>query len=382
MHLGSVPSLRDCAYHFSLPKHALVSSRRGSVKHFHIPTFKSREFTYRRQAKMKPIVYSNLRFDKYPFLQHIGHNHDIIDSSDGDKGSNVSDDREHKRIQTIGIRLTVLGLVTNVILTVSKGLFGIIGNSASLVSDSLHSLGDLITDSIALATYHIASKPTSSVYPYGYYKFDSLGGFTVSFLLVVTGLGIGWQAAVELASAPAVTPTPITLWIALGCIITKELLFQMTIRIAKKANSTVLVANAWHHRIDAISTALAFVGIGGEMLGIPYLDNVAAIFVAGIVVKSGVSVIRRAIDELTDRNYFDKFEKHFSEVSELLRIRIGRVRLRKSGQKLIADLVIIADSQDLHQTLELARSAKKKLREKIPALEDIVIEIHEKENRL
>lgn len=167
----------------------------------------------------------------------------------------------------------------------------------------------------------------SRTYPYGLGKFEALGTFIVSLLLVASGLGIAWHSATDLLGAhpnnpqsslnivltdlnyhsiagEIGSPTQIALWAAAISLVVKEVLFQITLRIARKQNSMVLEANAWHHRSDAISSILAFVGVGGQMMGIPYLDAVAGIAVAAIIVQAGYPLMKESGYELVDRNTF------------------------------------------------------------------------------
>lgn len=209
-------------------------------------------------------------------------------------------------------------------------------------------------------------------------KFDSLGGFVVSLLLVGTGLGIGYHGITELFTVTAEPPTSIALWGAVISVAVKEILFQMTIKAAKKINSKVLIANAWHHRSDAISSGLAFLGIGGEILGIPHMDAIAAIAVSGIIIQAGLPVIRDSLDEITDRNDFVQVDKAIRELAVALNVEVDRLRIRKSGSHLIAEITIIVDPTNSDKFLELTRDLKQQVRAQFPIIQDMSIELQER----
>lgn len=210
-------------------------------------------------------------------------------------------------------------------------------------------------------------------------KFDSLGGLIVSLLLVGTGVGIGYHALVELFTAAGdAPPTSIALYAAAISVLVKEVLFQMTLRTANQVKSNVLVANAWHHRSDAISSGLAFLGIGGEILGVPHMDALAGIAVAGIIVKAALPVIRDSVDEITDRNDFVQVEVALRELATSMSIKVDRLRIRKSGNRLVAEISIIVDPGDCHQFLARTREFKTHIREQFPIVQDISVELQEK----
>lgn len=210
-----------------------------------------------------------------------------------------------------------------------------------------------------------------------YQKFDSLGGFVVSLVLIATGLGIGYEAVLELFSPQGDPPTSIALYAATASVIAKEILFQITLKAANKINSKVLVANAWHHRSDAISSALAFLGIAGEMFGIPHMDALAGVAVSAIIIKAAAPVIRDSLDELTDRNDFVQVDKAIRDLAKTIDIVVDRLRIRKSGNGLIAEITLSVDPHDAKHFLKRTRDFKDAVKSKFPIIHDMSVELQE-----
>ncbi|CAO3657453.1 unnamed protein product [Mucor hiemalis] len=272
-------------------------------------------------TRIQPIVLGGIR-------HHGSHGHhhdaDLINSlkSSSKKGS----------------RITMIGLASNVGLTVTKGVAGWVMNSASLLAEALHSFSDLLSDFVTLYTFKMSRKPADSIYPYGYGKFETVGSVTVSSLLLVGAMGIGWHSFDLLvqtiqnspslfvsdttATAAAVVTThtaesssgilkhthghggvldPNAAWFALASVIIKEWLYRATIKVGISERSEVLMANAWHHRSDAYSSAVALVAIVGSYAGMPILDPLGGIVVSGMLMRSSVGILGSSIKELMDK---------------------------------------------------------------------------------
>jgi cation diffusion facilitator family transporter len=287
---------------------------------------------------------------------------------------NESSSEDHEA----GTKVTIYGIVMNIALSVGKAVAGVLGNSTAMIADAVHSMGDLGSDIVTLYTHKISARGPSPSYPYGYGRFDSLGGFVVSLLLVATGLGIGYHAALELFTASGEPPSAIALYAAAASVLVKEVLFQMTLKTASKLNSKVLIANAWHHRSDAISSGLAFLGIAGEMFGVPHMDAVAGLAVSGIIIQAAAPVIRDSLDEITDRNDFIQVDKAIRDLAKSMVIEVDRLRIRKSGNHLIAEISVSVDPDHSNTFLEQTRNFKKQIRTQIPIIQDISVELQER----
>lgn len=218
----------------------------------------------------------------------------------------------HEHSSAQGTRVAMLGLFSNVSLTAIKGVGGILYNSSSLMAEALHSFGDLLSDFITLAAYKTArSRKADKNYPYGFGKIEPLGGLFVSSLLVGGSLGMtghSCQSLIDIINGAGTVDSSLfnlisSPWAAvllIGSIGVKEWLYRITLKVGKKTNSTVLIANAYHHRSDVYSSVVALVGVAGAGLGYPILDPLCGLFVSAMIFKMGIDSAIPAFKELMD----------------------------------------------------------------------------------
>ena len=198
-------------------------------------------------------------------------------------------------------KVTILSILLNIGLTIMKILAGVFGNSTAIIADGLHSASDIITSIGILIGNKISRKPRDEEHQYGHEKAESLVAFVLAAVLIIVAVEIGYKGVAALFNLNEIqVPTLLPLIVALISIGVKEYQYQITIRVAKKINSSSLKADAWHHRSDALSSIAAFIGIGGAMLGFKILDPIASIIVAIVVVKVGIDLLKSACDELMD----------------------------------------------------------------------------------
>lgn len=198
-------------------------------------------------------------------------------------------------------KVTLITILLNIGLTILKILAGILGNSTAIIADGLHSASDIITSIGILIGNKISRKPRDEEHQYGHEKAESLVAFVLAAVLIIVAVEIGYKGVAALFNLNEIqVPTLLPLIVALISIGVKEYQYQITIRVAKKINSSSLKADAWHHRSDALSSIAAFIGIGGAMLGFKILDPIASIIVAIVVVKVGIDILKSACDELMD----------------------------------------------------------------------------------
>ncbi|HHO58653.1 MAG TPA: cation transporter, partial [Thiotrichales bacterium] len=170
-------------------------------------------------------------------------------------------------------RITLWGVAVNLVLSVIKIIGGIFGHSQALLADGLHSLSDLASDGMVLLASKHAGEDADEDHPYGHARYETLATVALGFLLIGVAVGIGFDAISRLnVESPPLLPHLYTLVIAAISIISKEVLYHATKRVALRIRSQMLEANAWHHRSDAISSIIVFIGIGGTYFGYPLLD--------------------------------------------------------------------------------------------------------------
>ena len=235
--------------------------------------------------------------------------------------------------------VTLVGSVGNLLLLTFKFVAGIVGHSAAMTADAVHSLSDFLTDLIILVFVRIGAKPQDESHDYGHGKFETLATLFVALALVGAAIGIIVSGAVKFArwlqGETLEMPGTLALWAALLSIVVKEVLFRYTIAKGKALESPAVIANAWHHRSDALSSIGAAIGIGGALLlGQKWavLDPLASIVVGAMLVKVAWDLLKSSTGELTDMSLPEDTEREiediirsFPEVTEPHNLRTRRI---------------------------------------------------------
>ena len=259
-------------------------------------------------------------------------------------------------------KVTLLGGAVNVVLLVFKFVAGIVGHSAAMVADAVHSLSDFVTDVIVLIFVHISGKPKDKSHDYGHGKFETLATTVVSMSLLVVAAGILYSGVMKIVAwangAQLEAPGMLALWASLLSIVLKEATFRYSIVKARQLHSQDVEANAWHHRSDALSSVGTAVGIGGAIfLGQHWtvLDPVASVIVGLFIVKVSLELLRVGIGDLMEQSLPDEVE------AEILRLAASvpgvsephDLRTRRIGNHYAIELHILVDGdlslRDAHE---------------------------------
>ena len=206
-------------------------------------------------------------------------------------------------------RITIVGSIVNLLLVGLKFIAGVLGASAAMIADAVHSLSDLLTDFIVLIFVKISGKPADEDHPYGHGKFETLATTIIGMALLAVGAMLMAQGVEKIIAVfqgqPIAVPGAIAFWAALISIALKELIYQLTIRVAKRVKSDAVAANAWHHRTDALSSIGTAIGIGGAiLLGNKWavLDPIAACVVSIFIILAAARLLRDALGELVSED--------------------------------------------------------------------------------
>ena len=217
-------------------------------------------------------------------------------------------------------KVTIVGSIVNFLLLVFKFFAGIVGHSAAMLADAVHSLSDFITDIVVIVFVRIAGKPEDKGHDYGHGKYETLATAIIGLLLLCVGFGIFWNGASSiytfLRGGQLESPGVVALVAALVSIVSKEILYQYTVIQGKKLNSQAVIANAWHHRSDALSSIGTAIGIGGAiLLGDHWrvLDPVAAVVVSFFIMKVSVRLLIPCVDELLEKSLQEDVEKEIEQ---------------------------------------------------------------------
>lgn len=282
-------------------------------------------------------------------------------------------------------KVTLVGSVVNIVLTVCKFIAGIVGHSSAMLADAIHSLSDLLTDAVVMIFVHISSKPADEKHDYGHGKFETLATALVGMALLVVAGGIMYKGVMDLWAwyhgADLPSPGMLALWAAVLSILLKELVFQYTRRQGRKLNSPAVEANAWHHRSDALSSIGTLIGIGGAIfLGDRWtvLDPLASVVVACFIVSVAWKLLKDCFGDLMEASLPADVEKEildivtsFPDVSDPHNLRTRRI-----GPRYAIELHIRMDGNlplvDAHSR---AHYIEKALRDRFGAETHIIVHV-------
>lgn len=276
--------------------------------------------------------------------------------------------KRERKIQQV----TLIGCVGNVVLMVCKLIAGLVGHSAAMIADAVHSLSDVVTDVIVLTFVSVSAKPQDKSHDYGHGKFETIATFFIGIALIAAATGIivsGIMNLVDWAKgADLEAPGKMALWAAFLSIAVKELLYQYTAYHGRKLNSQAVIANAWHHRSDALSSVAAAIGIGGAiLLGDRWtvLDPLASVIVGLVLLKVAVDLLKTSINELTESSLPQDTEREIEEIiTSFPEIsQPHNLRTRRIGTRIAIEAHIRMDgAMSLQKSHDLTTEVEKKLR--------------------
>ncbi|MBK5929364.1 cation diffusion facilitator family transporter [Halochromatium salexigens] len=276
-------------------------------------------------------------------------------------------------------RTTLVGAITNLLLSAIKIAAGWIGQSHALIADGIHSLSDLLSDLLVWFAGHKAGKAPDAEHPYGHGRFETVATLVLGFLLLAVALGIGWDAAQRLFQPQALLqPGPIALYAAGFSILIKEALYWYTRAYGVRVRSDLLIANAWHHRSDAISSIVVLIGVAGTLAGLPYLDAIASVLVAVMIAKIAWDLGASATRELVDTGLDPE---RLREISRIIRRSTGvrdvhMLRTRTLGGNTSADVHVLVDPDiSVSEGHAISVLVQERLMETIDRMSDVIVHI-------
>ena len=274
-----------------------------------------------------------------------------------------------KRVDKISY-VTVAGALLNVALCAIKTVAGVLGHSSAMVADAVHSLSDLVSDAVVLIMVRISSNGQDKNHDYGHGKFETLATVCVSILLLVIGVRLMSQSIKSILfvinGGEIAAPGQIAFWAALVSIVVKEFLFQWTAAVGRRENSSVVIANAWHHRSDALSSVGAALGIGGAILfggKWTVLDPAAGCIISIVLIVVAVRIAAPAVNELTDASLPDDVENRIAEIiMSVSGIKnVHDLKTRRTGPDIVIDVHVLIDADEsvaeAHNMTEAAEEA-------------------------
>lgn len=279
-----------------------------------------------------------------------------------------------------GMRSSAVGLVVNLILAMGKLAAGIYGHSQALVADAIESLGDVFGSVAVWQGLEIASRPPDPEHPYGHGKAEPLAAALVAVMLVAAAIVIAVQSVHEI-SVPHQGPAPFTLVVLLVVILVKEGLFRFVLRVGDQIGSRAVHTDAWHHRSDAITSTAAGVGIGIALIGGPGFysaDDWAALFASGVIVTTGIRLLRPAVGELMDRHPGADLVEETRGIAQGRPgvHRVEKLLMRKMGLYYVADMHLEVDPlKTVWEGHEIAHGVKAAIQARLPQIVEITIHV-------
>ncbi|HEV3002900.1 MAG TPA: cation diffusion facilitator family transporter [Pirellulales bacterium] len=274
----------------------------------------------------------------------------------------------------------LLGLVVNALLGLVKLIGGIVCGSFALISDAVNSIGDAVTSVVVLFAFRFAQRPPDAEHPYGHTRAEAIAASNVALLVILSAVGIGWEAIKRLGVQHELPPAW-ALWIAAANAIIKEGLYQYKVRVGRRTRSAALIANAWDHRSDAICSLAVLIGLGLVRWGGPgwnSADEIAALVVVAAITGTGVQVFRHSASELMDVQADEPFLQAVRQSAEAVPGVLGveKLLLRKSGLEYFADIHIEVDPfLTVANGHEIGHRVKDRLIEQFPTLRGVLVHL-------
>ena len=258
-------------------------------------------------------------------------------------------DKESSWEQQTAMKVSGISILVNLLLSIFKLIAGIAAHSGAMISDAIHSASDVGSTFIVIIGVRLSAKKSDKEHQYGHERMECVSSIVLAGMLLVTGLGIGITGVRDIVKSTSggtiAIPGTLALIAAVVSIVTKEWMFWYTRGAAKKINSGALMADAWHHRSDAMSSVGAFIGILGARLGFPILDPIASVAICVLIVKASVDIFRDAIDKMVDHSCDEATEESMREV--IMGVKgvkgIDLLQTRLFGSKMYVDIEISAD---------------------------------------
>lgn len=286
-----------------------------------------------------------------------------------------------KESGNIAYKVSIVTIIGNLILTVFKLVAGFVGNSAAMLSDAIHSASDVLSTIIVIVGVKFAGKEADDAHQYGHERLECIAAIFLAAMLCATGFGIGYAGIKNIfyPTAPLTPPGNIALIAAVVSILLKEWMYWYTKAAADKINSGALLADAWHHRSDALSSIGSFIGIGGAIMGYPILDPIASVVICIMIIKASYSIAIDAVDKVTDKAVDAETLETIKELIARQKgvCQVDLVKSRQFGAKFYIDVEISCDgSLTLDQAHDIAENVHDKIEEGFPQLKHCMVHVN------
>ncbi|MCF0130627.1 MAG: cation transporter [Pseudobutyrivibrio sp.] len=289
-------------------------------------------------------------------------------------------------LKDIAMHVSTVSIIINVGLSLLKLIAGILANSGAMVSDAIHSASDVFSTVIVMIGVAISGREADKEHPYGHDRLECVASLLLAVVLALTGLGIGYVGVQKVIAGnygQLEIPGMLALIAAVVSISVKEWMYWYTRAAAKKINSSALMADAWHHRSDALSSVGAFIGIFGARIGFPILDPVASIVICLFIEKAAYDIFKDALDKMVDKSCSDEVIYQIRDIvaSQDGVEGIDEIKTRMFGAKEYVDIEIAVEgTKPLAEAHDIAERVHDAIEENMPAVKHCMVHVNPKQN--
>lgn len=283
------------------------------------------------------------------------------------------------------MRISFVSIAANIILSLLKGLAGIFAHSDAMISDAIHSASDVFSTIVVVIGVKISGKDSDKEHPYGHERMECVAAIILATILALTGVGIGWSALVKITEGnydQLAVPGALALAAAVLSIVVKEAMFWYTRAGAKRIDSGALMADAWHHRSDSLSSVGALIGIGGARLGYPILDPVASLVICFFIEKAALDIFMEAVDKMVDKACDEETEGQMRDcvMKQEGVLGVDLLLTRTFGNKIYVDIEICADGdKTLREAHAIAEAVHDSVEREFAKVKHIMVHVNPKE---
>ena len=276
-------------------------------------------------------------------------------------------------------RVSLVSVAGNTALALFKFLAGILAHSGAMISDAVHSASDVLSSFIVIIGVKLSVKAADREHPYGHERFECVAAIILAVVLAMTGLLIGVRAVENIGAQTQTAPGLLALIAAAVSIAAKEAMYWYTRYYARRLNSAALMANAWHHRSDALSSIGALIGIGGARLGYPIMEPIASLVICVFILKAAYDIFKDATGKMVDRACDAETEKRLRDCvsAEPEVLGIDRLQTREFGNRIYVDLEICLDGQlSLVEAHSIAERVHDRIEQEFPTVKHIMVHVN------
>lgn len=290
--------------------------------------------------------------------------------------------KTEQEFERVAMRVSTVSIIANAVLTAFKLLAGIIAHSGAMISDAIHSASDVFSTVVVMIGVRISGKASDKDHPYGHERMECVAAIVLATILAATGLGIGYTAVLKIAGGDYESlevPGVLALIAAIVSIVVKEAMYQYTRGNAKRIDSGALMADAWHHRSDALSSVGALIGIGGARMGFPILDPIASLVICFFIEKAAYEIFMDAVDKMVDKACDEETEGALRDCAAAQEgvLGVDLLHTRVFGNKVYVDIEIRADGNEtLYRAHETAERVHDAIEKEFPKVKHIMVHVN------